>query len=579
MNQKFIFKITFSLSLFILAFLSIICVNGIVCDSAEIGSITATVTNEEVRLGNSGIGEGEARWRSHFPEYPSLYIPIPLPEPRESEALSESENKPVSWDLITGEEIIYEPESTLPNISAALSTEGSIGGRGNILQEDQIHPLNFSNLSPITNPQDYPWSVNCKLYMTFPGPQYYVASGTLIDSLHVLTAGHCVYYNGSWATAIVVVPAYETGWRPYGDASAVNLHSWTGWTQQGSFDDDLGVVVLDRPIGAITGWHGYGYNDGPSFFTGNTFHNPGYPAESPYNGEYMYYWYGNFDYTDSVLGVWYGNEVGINKRSYGGQSGSGAYYMDGSNRYVYTVLSNGNSSVTNFPRITSGKFFGIKDQIIAANTPASFDLIPLDVQTSPATIAAGTSLTSLNYLVHNYSSASWNGTVNVDVYLSTNDIISSADTLIQGHTFAYSFGPKSSVRVNVTPPPAIPGNTPGGVYWVGLLLNISDYDTANNNSDGQDASQISVTSASYSISGKVALVGGGGLSRVTITLGGASSQTVRTNSYGKYRFINLSNGSYTVTPRKTGYVFQPRSRSLNVNGANVTGQNFRGRLR
>jgi hypothetical protein len=67
---------------------------------------------------------------------------------------------------------------------------------------------------------------------------------------------------------------------------------------------------------------------------------------------------------------------------------------------------------------------------------------------------------------------------------------------------------------------------------------------------------------------------GQGLSGVTITLSGASSQTVQTGRDGKYTFTNLANGSYTVTPSRSGYGFYPFNRAVPVSGADVAGMDF-----
>jgi hypothetical protein len=77
----------------------------------------------------------------------------------------------------------------------------------------------------------------------------------------------------------------------------------------------------------------------------------------------------------------------------------------------------------------------------------------------------------------------------------------------------------------------------------------------------------------YSISGRVTL-NGSGLSGVTITLTGAASTTATTSSDGNYTFTGAQNGSYTITPSKSGYTFNPSSRPIAVNNANVTGQDF-----
>ncbi len=69
--------------------------------------------------------------------------------------------------------------------------------------------------------------------------------------------------------------------------------------------------------------------------------------------------------------------------------------------------------------------------------------------------------------------------------------------------------------------------------------------------------------------------GGVGLSGVTMTLSGTASQTATTGASGYYAFMNLGNGSYTVTPSKTGYTFTPTSQPVTLSGASATA-NFTG---
>ncbi len=77
--------------------------------------------------------------------------------------------------------------------------------------------------------------------------------------------------------------------------------------------------------------------------------------------------------------------------------------------------------------------------------------------------------------------------------------------------------------------------------------------------------------ASYSISGTVS---GATNSGVTMTLTGAANATTITASNGTYTFSGLGNGSYTVTPSKSGYTFSPTNLSVTISGANQTGKNF-----
>ena len=81
----------------------------------------------------------------------------------------------------------------------------------------------------------------------------------------------------------------------------------------------------------------------------------------------------------------------------------------------------------------------------------------------------------------------------------------------------------------------------------------------------------------YKITGKVKNFAGAGVANVTMTLttpDGATVATTKTDSNGNYRFKGLVNGTYTVTPSKTGKAFTPKNRSVAVNGVNATVKKF-----
>ena len=78
---------------------------------------------------------------------------------------------------------------------------------------------------------------------------------------------------------------------------------------------------------------------------------------------------------------------------------------------------------------------------------------------------------------------------------------------------------------------------------------------------------------SYSISGTITNSSGAGISGVTVSNG---STTATTNSSGTYTLTGLANATYTLTPSLSGYTFSPASRSVTVNGNNVSGVDFTG---
>ena len=77
--------------------------------------------------------------------------------------------------------------------------------------------------------------------------------------------------------------------------------------------------------------------------------------------------------------------------------------------------------------------------------------------------------------------------------------------------------------------------------------------------------------ATYSISGKVS---GDIRQSVNIAVSGAVSANVPTDANGNYSVSGLPNGSYTVTPSKSGYAFTQASRSVAINGDDSSGNDF-----
>ena len=80
------------------------------------------------------------------------------------------------------------------------------------------------------------------------------------------------------------------------------------------------------------------------------------------------------------------------------------------------------------------------------------------------------------------------------------------------------------------------------------------------------------TGSTWSVSGNIGPAGSGG--GATVTLSGSASGSTVADVNGNYTFAGVVNGSYTVTPSKSGYTFSPVNQAVNINGANQTGVNF-----
>jgi hypothetical protein len=88
--------------------------------------------------------------------------------------------------------------------------------------------------------------------------------------------------------------------------------------------------------------------------------------------------------------------------------------------------------------------------------------------------------------------------------------------------------------------------------------------------NGLNVTGTNFTVQTWSISGTVSPSGSGTL----LTLSGTSTGTATADVSGNYSFTGLLNGSYTVTPSKTGYTFSPANQPVTISSANVTSVNF-----
>ncbi len=102
------------------------------------------------------------------------------------------------------------------------------------------------------------------------------------------------------------------------------------------------------------------------------------------------------------------------------------------------------------------------------------------------------------------------------------------------------------------------------------------------NDQGMAISSVAVLTVTgggtYSILGKVVDSSNVGLSSVTVTFMGTTAGSCATDANGNYVIPGLANGSYVLTPSKTGYAFSPLNQAVTVNGADIIGLNFIGSI-
>lgn len=403
----------------------------------------------------------------------------------------------VVYDVATGVETVH-PLGPGPSAGAG-AVRGQAPASGASVEDLlKTWPLDLAAIES----QSYPWSAQVRLRFKKDG-SFRVGSGTLIGPRHVLTAGHVVHEGsgGDWVTEMEVRPAWDGDTDAYGKAAGIRFGSFQLWTIDGDGDGDMGIVEIDRPVGFLTGWFGYGWNSLGSFFTTNTFHRAGYPGSSTC-------------YTDVPDQLYYGNGIFDSTTTYqleadvfwscitGGMSGSGVYWIDGfGDRYVYgTGRSMGGSSAPFDKwdtRITQGKFEFFRDEFVPDSySDVQVDLVPLavEVDLGGSAIGAGEDLVSVEYTLGNASlySPLFPVFYNVDVFLSSDDQIDATDTLIGSHGITHDFDELEALVFSSSVPATIPADTASGQYWIGIHVNANDANTDNNFTVGWDAAEITV---------------------------------------------------------------------------------------
>ncbi len=376
-----------------------------------------------------------------------------------------------------------------------------------VADERDILPATFNTKLRIGNYISDPWRKNVKLVMHFQdshGTNYYRScSGAMRDAEVVQTAGHCVYnrsHNWGWAKEVWVYPAYDGDWDAFGYGKSEKLASLTGWTDEGNTNYDMGAVVISRAVGMLTGWFGW-FSAGCSTDLGKTWNNASYPAEDCgqpglHNGRDLYYWSGTFDSCPDTNLRQIDTTGGCFDALWGGESGSAAYFKYNNGRYIGAVASTSNrSTIARYAAITQTWVSFLNNTIIPNDARGStFDIQPLHTRLDEVNITSGDTTTGLKHTASNPTNGtSASAARYFKVYLSTNDNISTADTLLSTQVYTRAFAAMQNVTINMTDV-KIPLETQTGNYWLGVIYNNgTDGNDSNNDTDEWDAARIHVT--------------------------------------------------------------------------------------
>lgn len=144
---------------------------------------------------------------------------------------------------------------------------------------------------PLSGNVDYPLSTVGKIFFSDSAGRGYVCSGTAIASSNhntIDTAGHCLYWEGSWVNNLIFCPLYDHGNTPYGCWAASEMlvpADWLGAANTNDLHHDMGeVVVAPNNAGDLTdvvGGAGWAYNQKVN----QPYYAYGYPAAPPFDGQ------------------------------------------------------------------------------------------------------------------------------------------------------------------------------------------------------------------------------------------------------------------------------------------------------
>ena len=159
----------------------------------------------------------------------------------------------------------------------------------------------------------------------------------------VITAGHCVKYQGAWHTDWVFVPGYHDGEAPHGKWTASKTLTTPQWEASEDMNFDVGAAVVNpldgKKLTDVVGGQGLSFN-APYNTTMYAF---GFPAADPYDGEKLIYCSGT-SFQDFLLTKDHGLSCNMTGGSSGGpwftefDEASGKGLQSSVNSFGYTFL-------------------------------------------------------------------------------------------------------------------------------------------------------------------------------------------------------------------------------------------------
>jgi V8-like Glu-specific endopeptidase len=239
---------------------------------------------------------------------------------------------------------------TTANMSTAINDDvlhlGTVSNLQQSSDTSEGKAVKQQGQAPRKGDVDYPLSTVGKLFMTNASGRNMYCSGTAVASSNksvVDTAGHCLYWMGSWVRNVLFCPLYNNGNGPYGCWVARDLEVPSDWinAKPGDLHHYYGMAVVsanaEGNLTDVVGGVGWAYNQPVN----QPYSAYGYPAAYPYDGQTRQ----NCESPSARLWQFAGGTViSIQCPMTGGSSGGpwyiksgGNWYLDGHNDFTSSI--------------------------------------------------------------------------------------------------------------------------------------------------------------------------------------------------------------------------------------------------